>query len=259
MINRRNHGTGHSYYADGIDGFSGPVKMPGVTTVVRMMPKDALIGWAGNTTADYALDNWDELARLKPSTRLKRMRGARQEELDAAANRGTLVHRLAERLVTGDEVEVPEHLVGHVESYVRFLDRFQPEPIGVELVVVNRTHRYCGTADLVAVMQHQTWLLELATNRSGIFPERALQACGYLNAEHYTVAGDPGGTEHPMSELAIDRCGAVHVRGDGYDVRPLETGPEVWDYFLRLRANLADEDRKDTWVGEAIEPLRLVG
>ena len=257
-ITRRNHGQGHSYWVDGIPGFTGPVKLPGVTTILQMSPKPGLIKWAAETTAAAAVDYWSELAELKPSERLKRLNGARFEDRDTAARRGTEVHALAERLVNDEPVEVPDELTGHVEAYLQFLDEWEVDPLAVELVVVNRALRYCGTIDLVADLRGTTWLLEIKTSRSGVYAESALQACGYLHAERYTTPGE-GGAEHPLAELGIERCGAVWVRGDGYDLIPLEVGAEVWAYFQHLRAlHEADEARQE-WTGPAIQPLRLVG
>jgi hypothetical protein len=63
-IERRNHGRGHSYLVDG-------QKLPGVTTILNTLPKNALVEWAGKTTANYAVDYWAELAELTPSKRLR--------------------------------------------------------------------------------------------------------------------------------------------------------------------------------------------
>jgi|SRR5262245_13241053 len=244
---RRNHGRNHSYWVDG-------EKLPGVTTILRQQPKPALVEWAGNTTADYALDNWDELAELKPSERLARLKRARYVERDAAARRGTQVHALAEQLAAGREVEVPEALTGHVESYVKFLDAFDPEPIALELVIANREHRYCGTADLVAHMRGAVWMIDIKTARSGIFPETALQVCAYSRAETYA---DDDGSESPLAGLGIERCAALHVRGDGYDLRPLETGPAVWETFQHLAWLHHHAELAESWVGDAIDPPPL--
>src|SRR5215472_8993983 len=110
-ITRRNHGRGHSYVVDG-------VKLPGVTAILgAALPKPALIEWAGKTTASYAVDRWAELTELPPSKRLDALNRARFEEKDTAAKRGTEVHRLAEQLVAGVEVDKPEELAGHLEAY----------------------------------------------------------------------------------------------------------------------------------------------
>lgn len=257
IIERRNSGTGHSYKVN-------RVKYPGVTTILReQMPKPALRQWHSNVTANYAVDHWDELSDMMVSDRIKALAGAANEDRDSAARRGTRVHRLAEQLALGWEPEIPEELAGHVDAYRLFLDRYQPDPIASELVIANRRVRYCGTADLVAHLMGQVWLLEIKTARSGIWRESALQACAYQHGEWFTIPGEDGdGLVHPMSDLGIDRCGALHVRSDGYDLRPLETGPETWDYFRRLawlfhRDEPHDKSLGRRWVGDAVEPPAL--
>jgi hypothetical protein len=241
---RRNHGRGHSYLLDG-------EKVPGVTTILgAALPKPALIEWAGKTTAAYAIDHWEELGELTPSKRLARLDKARFEERDAAARRGTEVHRLAEALVSGEEVTVPDELAGHVESYVDFLDAWEPEPVLVEAVIANRAVGYCGTVDLVADMGGTRWLLDVKTARSGIFGETALQLCAYARAEVYL---DDEGNEAKMADVGIDRIAGIHVRADGWDLRELRGDDEVWNTFRHL-AWLArhTEDMRD-WVGAALE------
>lgn len=251
-ITRRNHGGGHSYTIDGR-------KVPGVTTILgNTLPKQALLKWSAESTAAYAVDHWAELGELPPSARLKELFSARFKERDQAANRGTAVHKLAETLVHGDKVDVPDELAGHVEAYVDFLNMWEPDPILVEAVVGNRAVEYCGTVDLVADLRGTRWLLDIKTSRSGIFGETALQCCAYSRAEVY--AG-PGGDELSLPDLAIERVGAIHVRADGWDLRPLEAGDDVWAYFRHLAWLHRNNDQHDTmrdWVGPAIEPIRAV-
>jgi hypothetical protein len=254
-VKRRAYGTGHGYTIDG-------VKVPGVTTILRMMPKDGLTGWAAGTAADHAIDHWDELSALPLSVRRKRIANAHNEDRDAAARRGTQVHRLAMALIDGAEVDVPDELHGHVWSYIDFLDRLNVQPVAVELVIANRTERYCGTLDLIADLPPLTlgdmtaipaarWLLDLKTSRSGIWPETALQCTGYARAETY-VADD--GSERPFSELGVQRTGAVHVRGDGWDLRPLVSGDLTWEYFRHLAWIARHAEELRGWVGEAVDP-----
>jgi hypothetical protein len=53
-------------------------------------------------------------------------------------------------------------------------------------------------------------LIDLKTNRSGIFGETALQLAGYRHADTYL---DEDGNEQPM--LEVDGCAAVHITADG--------------------------------------------
>jgi len=97
-IVRKNTAKGH-YYIDADTG----ERVPGVTTIVGDgMPKPALLNWAGKATAEYAVDNWDALAPLPLTERLKKIEGGRYEKRDAAANKGTAVTLLAERLIAGE-------------------------------------------------------------------------------------------------------------------------------------------------------------
>lgn len=78
--------------------------------------------------------------RHAPAARLKTLQGARYAEKDAAANRGTQVHALAEELVAGKAVQAPDEIAGHVEAYARFLDEFQVAPVDVEFSVASYRH-----------------------------------------------------------------------------------------------------------------------
>lgn len=258
-VKRRNYGRGHGYRIDG-------VKVPGVTKICGYAPKDGLINWAGNSTADYALDNWDALATLPPAKRLAKMRGARYEDKDTAAKRGTQVHRLGAAMIAGQSVDVPEELAGHVDSYCDFLDRCTPVIVAVELIVANRTERYCGTLDIIAdlpplmwageIIPAGRWLLDVKTSRSGIFGETALQLCGY---EHAEIFIDPEtGAERPMSWLKVEYTGAVHVRGDGWDLRPTANTDAVWRYFRHLAYLCHNDDDLGEWIGEAVMPPALI-
>lgn len=247
-IRRIDRGRGHSYTIDG-------QPAEGVTTLLGDgLAKPALINWAANTTANYAVDNWAELTDMPPSARLDKLKRARYEDLDRAARRGTEVHALAERLVQGHEVDVPDELAGHVDSYVRFLNEFEPEPLLVEAVVASRKWRYCGTLDIVARIGDTVWLLDVKTTRSGIFPEVALQLALYRWADVYIGAD---GAEHPMSGLGITRSGAIHVRADGFDLIPLDTREPVFRDACHVIWVARMTKRWGEWRGDAVEPPRM--
>jgi hypothetical protein len=258
-VRRRKYGRGHAYYAD-------DVKLPGVTTIIGdTMPKGALVEWSARKAADEVIDYWEELAALLPSQRHARVQSAHRRDRDAAAKRGTEIHTLAERLAQGETVTPPEEIAGHVEAYTDFLDAIGPVPLlgGTELVVASRAHRYCGTVDLVAdlpavaigveLLPACRWLLELKSTRSGIWPESALQASAYTNADVFVDPADPE-HERPMSWLGVQRCGVVWIRSDSWELRPVDTGPATWDYFLHLRWLYDHRDDKDGWIGGTAVP-----
>lgn len=262
-------GNGHGYLLDG-------APCPGVTTILdNGIPKPALVGWAAGTVADFVVNRLtvarseadpakvrivaDELVRdaldwnatrnrpeaVPPGEPLPRLalakilKDLRYRSLDEASARGTDVHRFADRLISGEEIIVPEHLKGHVLAYVKFLEEWQPQDVLVEFVVVNRRWSYMGKGDLIAtfpgVWTSGPWegqpigtgLLDIKTAQSGVFAEVALQLAGYRNGE--TMLHDDG-TEEPMP--TVDWCGVIHVRADGYSVVPMDVGEDEFRTFL---------------------------
>lgn len=259
-ITRRDTAKGHHYRdANG-------QRVPGVTTILKALPKDALITWAANATADAAINRWDELAAEPPAARLKALQSARREDRDTAANRGIEVHRAAEKLIEGCPVSLPDDIAGHIEACRRFLDDFGFSAEHIEYSVVSYLHGYAGTGDWIATVTipptayvPPSWrhylgekvkiLGDWKTNRSGIWAETALQDAAYRHAD---VMLTPGGGEIQMPQ--VDECAAVHLRTDGrYGFVPLLVTPELYRVFLYLQQVwLWDKDSGEC-VGAPIE------
>jgi hypothetical protein len=222
---RRDYGRNHTY-------FLGDAKIPGVTTIIGDgLPKPALTKWAATCVAEYAADHVHELQSLGGRNAIVgALQGVPWDRLHEAAARGSDVHRLAARLHAGEEVDVPENLLGHVDAYVRFLEQWQPHDERVEISVGSRKHRYAGTFDLLATLRDgRRWLIDAKTSRSGIFPEIALQLAAYRYAE---VVFE-GKEERPMDE--VDCCGALWITPDSYELREVTAGPEQFRTFLYVQ------------------------
>jgi hypothetical protein len=244
-ITRREYGKGHAYYIDG-------QKVDGVTTILGDgMRKKALEYWSANATAEYAIDHWDELTALSPSRRLDTLKKCRFEQRDAAANRGTQVHKLAEKLIHGVEVDVPEELAGYVEATVAFLDTWKIEPVLVEAVVASRTAKYCGTLDVVADLPDgRRGIWDYKTSGKGLYAETAMQLAAYRWADVYL---DDKGEEQSMPDVGIT-CGfGVWIRSDGYEVYELDTSERVFKDFRHVQWVAGVSKRMDSWKSEALE------
>jgi hypothetical protein len=262
-LQRRNCGSGHAYKLDGKN-------VTGVTTLIKGgFPAPGLIGWTGKVVAEYVADADDTaLAALRAMGRepmIKALRALPFEHRDKAALRGTHIHGFAERLSNGEQLcygdgdgEIPPEHEGHVGACLAFLDEWQVRPVLTEVVIGNRWVPYAGTLDLIADIGGQRILLDYKTTASGIWPETALQLAAYRYADFY--AGTDG-TEVPMSEVGIDDTWAVWLRADGYDVIPIDTGPDrdASLAFQTFRAAAYIAKRADTikqTIGAAIEPPR---
>jgi hypothetical protein len=265
-IVRKNRGRNHWY----IDEDTGQ-RVNGVTTITGDgLPKPALINWAADATAEYAVDHWDELSAMGPAARLKALKSGRYASRDEAANRGTQVHKLADRLVQGQQVVVPPGLEGYVKAYVQFLDEFDVQPVHIEAVVYSETHHHVGTLDLIADLVlpdmpefddvprsadgYVRALLDIKTSRSGIFGEVAAQLAPYRYAEFLITADPETGEEQVIEMPAVDWTGAVHVTANGYELKPVLAGPDQYRDFLYIQQVARFCETSRDLVGEPVIP-----
>lgn len=224
-------------------------RIDGVTTILKDgKPSPALIGWGIRSVAEYAVNHWDDLAGLPVADRIKTLKGSPYAERDEAARRGTEVHAIAERIGRGEEVDVPDELAGHVESAVRFYDEWQPRILLAEVVVYNMEHRYAGTLDFIAEFPDgRVGLCDFKTSK-GVYADTALQLAAYRNASHYL---DDDGEPQPMP--AVDWCGVVHVRADGYDVYELRADEHVYRRFRYVQVVARMMAEMDEWKSGALD------
>jgi len=234
----------HRYKLDG-------AWVPGVTTIIgKGLPKPALMYWSAKTVAEFVADNRADVERFYDLGRGPMVAALKEmpwQKRDTAAIRGTDVHDLAEKLAHGEEVDVPEHLAGYVNSCVEFLDDWGLQPLLTERPCASRKWGHAGKFDFIGTVRDgRTLLGDWKTTASGIWPETCLQLAAYRNSEFYT---DDDGTEHPMP--ATD---GVHLREDGYSVFEAKADEAVYKSFLHVAwvARMADDmKRKDQWLTEA--------
>ena len=217
----------HRYYMDG-------KPVPGVTSLLKDgLPKPALVYWSAKSVAEYVADNEDAVESLRGMGRepmVAALKGVPWEARDRSAAKGTDIHALAERVVHGEDVEVPADLLDPVQGYVDFLDRFDVRPVLTERSCGNRTLWYAGRFDLIADISGVRWLLDVKTGKD-IYADAALQLDAYRHAEFYVDDDDPD-TEHPMPE--IERIGGLHVTDMGTTLIPMRNDGHPFKVFTHV-------------------------
>lgn len=257
-IRRANRGRNHTYTIDG-------QKAIGVTTAIGQgVPKPALPYWSARVVAEHVTHataaELDALRALGTQGMIDALKKVPFSQRDAAAVRGTDVHTYAEQALGGNPVTPPDNIAGYVDAAVKFMDDWKVGVVLAERVVGHRTWGYCGTFDLVADIGDTRWLLDWKTTASGIWPETALQLAAYRYAEAYVADPSPLRTdtavvEIPMTEIGIERCGAVWLRADGtYDLIPVAAEEDQFQFFLHALWIARRTDGMKAWVGEAIYP-----
>lgn len=191
-----------------------------VTDILNAIAKPALVQWAADCAADYTIEHFDELREGSRGEAWQSIRMAHRDTMRRARVAGTDVHHYGERLARGETVTPPDELRGFVESYARFLDAWEIEPIAVEtpLACTDR-FPYAGRADLWATIgkrDHGRALVDLKTGK-GVYAETALQLAAYVGADLWQPDG-------PMSEEPkppVDLAYVAHIRADGVDMLPV--------------------------------------
>ena len=240
----------HKYRLDG-------KSIPGVTTLLgKGLSKPALVYWSAKMVAEWVADNEADVEALRRMGRgpmVNALKGVPWDTRDTAAVRGTDIHSLAEELVHGREVEVPEPLADVVAGYVRWLDAWAPEVIWTERPVANRKWWYAGKPDIVCTIAGETWLLDWKSSKA-IYGDNALQVACYGNAE-FSVADD--GTEEAMP--SIDRYGIVHVRPDATELFEVTDPTSAWKDALHVMWTAKAVERIKGYIGEPMATPTIEG
>jgi hypothetical protein len=208
--------------------------VPGVTTLIKGgFPAPALMYWSARSVAEYVADNAEDVEALRRMGRGPMVQALKEvpwEKRDVAAVRGTDVHDLAEKMIAGAVVEVPDEITGYVEAAARFMDEWGIEPLIVERPVAHRAHWWAGTGDVFArCADGRLGYFDYKTGESGIWPETAFQAAAYTHAEFWL---DAEGNEQPLP--TVDFAAAVWLRPDEYQVIPVRADDAVYREFRHI-------------------------
>lgn len=244
----------HRYYAKYADTqLIGP--LVSVTTATDVLDKPGVAYWRGTTVAWIISDDLPMFTRMVESggqaSAVKWAGALPTYESEKAANKGTLVHILAESILRKKEIDVDPELVPYAIAFRRFLEEKKPRVVSVERSVAHFGLGYAGTLDLlldfgdgIELWDIKTWacgdpkrhtrnerVLKLPKPGGDTYSETALQLAGYKGAEFIGSPGDP--KRHRMPQIA--RCGVLHLRPDiydkGYQMYPYQVGDEEWAGF----------------------------
>ncbi|KUN16527.1 hypothetical protein AQJ23_44855 [Streptomyces antibioticus] len=225
--------SGSRFYIDPDDG---DIKVPGVTSVGNMLPKDYLTFWAAKESAEAAVENWDivsELCKRDPKGAVDYLKNAHRRKSKAATDLGSAAHDYFERLARGEVVSdrsVHMDVKPHVRWFREFLAEFQPRFLYLEETVWSDAHKYAGSFDAIAEIDGEIVLLDWKTSAK-VYDSVALQLSAYRYADRIILADT--GESVPVPQMA---GGAVlHVRPEGWSLVPVKCDEEIFQHFQSLR------------------------
>lgn len=140
--------TSHRYIADG-------VPVPGVTSILGVLAKPALIQWAANQAILSVKDN-GELSKDETTLKiaveaLEAAKTAHVKTKDKAADVGTLVHDFIQHYPTKQVFPTDPMAKAMCEALVEWYKQNVARDLEVEVPVFSRTYNYAGTPDRVVM------------------------------------------------------------------------------------------------------------
>jgi hypothetical protein len=241
------------------------IKLPGVTSVISMLPKPFLAFWQAKMVAELAVDSLPFVAQMAERDRagaVDYLKGAARRYTKVRADIGSQAHDLFERMIRGEWVgHVHPDIEPYRAQFSDFLIQVNPQLVSAEDVAWSDTHGYAGSFDAII----RVWLdseNRPTPDRSGVptlliadwktsrdtYPDVALQMAAYAHADRII---SPDGVYRPMPEF--DGAAVLHITPDGWALKPVRIDDEVFDFFLTLR-RVFDWDREvsKTVIGRAI-------
>ena len=166
---------------------SDQMPIPGVTSILQVLAKPALIQWAANMASDYwrakALefdglfsDNVRELIWAEAKK-------AHRTFSTDAANIGTEVHKYAEASLKGQTLPqlTTEEARRGAAAFEKWRADHRIELGTAERICFSQDHWYAGTCDFVGRIDSENCVADFKT-ASGIYPEMHLQLAAYQQA-----------------------------------------------------------------------------
>ncbi len=185
--------------------------VPGVTTVINLLAKPALINWANR----MGLDGIDTA-----------------KYVDSMAEVGTYAHYLILCDLTGEEPEtesvsptVRDLAENAFLSYLAWKSAHDVVPDLVETQLVSESDRYGGTIDFYGTVDGVPTLIDFKTS-SGIYPEHSYQLAAYWRLLAYA--------RHRVEQAKILQIG--RTEDEGFSEHTFKDPSKRQDLFMHLRA-----------------------
>lgn len=156
--------------------------VPGVTSILKVIDKPALMPWAIGVTRDYWLEQVSA-GRTDYAKIHKESWNASKKVSKTAADIGKNVHAYAEAYFK--KLALPALLTDEakrgVAAFHKWLDAHKVVVKASERTVFSKEYYYAGTCDFVAEIDGTLAVGDIKTS-SGIYPEMLMQTAAYQHA-----------------------------------------------------------------------------
>lgn len=189
---------------------------PGVTTILKVIDKPALMYWSAGIVRDMVLDNPDFARSLKDQGDYHTYRAA----MDAYMARkgdvrqiGTDVHEIISHWFKGemDKIDIEnrdEKIQSCYAAFLSWANSHELEMLGADVMVYHDIEDYAGSLDWVGRVDGVLTVIDYKTGK-GVYAEAKLQVAAYAKAWERTNMWSHPGTVHatPVEQGMVIRVG----------------------------------------------------
>lgn len=179
----------HTYSLDG-------QKMKSCTTILGIISKPALIGWAAGEVVKYIKENCEFVKDgdvapwyVVTENELEKAKSAHRKKKEKAADWGTLVHKAIEIYIKtkaiptavevgGENVVLSLEHMTSINNFVKWAEDNKVEFLESEKRIYSEEWMVAGTCDFVCKIDGKLYVGDLKTS-SGIYEEYFLQTAAY--------------------------------------------------------------------------------
>lgn len=146
----------HRYFLDG-------KPLSGVTTVLGVIAKPALINWAARMSADYILENLKDLKDLEQVCELAK--NAHNRKKDKGAEAGSDIHAWIESWIKDSTIALPEDPTARrqAQQFVKWAEEKKVKFLESEKKMYSEEMWLGGTVDAVATIDGKKYVVDFKT------------------------------------------------------------------------------------------------
>ena len=164
----------------------------GVSSIVQVISKPALLYWGVNVAADFFANNleagksYDELEIKKL---VEQARSAHRIKKEDAADLGGLIHEWLDKFFKAiiDKTAIPKppinkEMKNALNGFKKWISENKIKPIASEQKIYSIKENYAGTFDLLAKVNNKLTIIDFKTGNA-LYSDYLLQCAAYLKAK----------------------------------------------------------------------------
>ena len=207
----------------------GGLKVDGVTSVLQVLNKPALMYWAVNQTIGYLEANLKAgtvLDEVQIKGLLSEAKVAHRKKKDAAADFGTMAHKWIEDYINGLKPATFTNAIlkNSIDKFLKWEGDNKVIFHEVERMIYSKKLNYAGKFDFLCEIDGKLWIGDIKTS-TGIWDEYLFQTAAYQQAY----------TEETGAKVAGSLIVRIGKDGDEVEIKK-STDAQVTPYWINRNA-----------------------